>query len=240
MKQIVIHFLVVLGFHYGKSYVAPVLSVCSRNDPNLEKCIMNAVEKIRQNVIDANYGDGRKAPRFDPMYIDRMEINNGAGFRLVLTNVTIKGTGGFINKKIRPDLAGKKFDIVSVLPKMTIIGKYDLNMQILLLNAVGKGDFRLQLNDTIANLRVKYSLTPKEGKNFVRIEPIDLKLKFQKARFYFTGLFNGDPALQEFGNKAINDNPSLILDEVKPSFEKNLGRVFYRNFQQRRGGSGRI
>ncbi|XP_021703692.1 protein takeout [Aedes aegypti] len=226
MKQAVILFLVVLGCHNGKPYVAPVLSVCSRSDPNLEKCIMNVVDGIRQNVIDANYGDGRQAPKFDPIYFDRMEINNGAGFRLVLSNVTIRGTGGFVIKKIRSDLAAKKFDIISIIPKMSIVGQYDLSMNILLLRAAGKGDFRLQLNDTIASLKVQYRLAPEGDKNFVRFDPIDLKLKFPKAKFYFTGLFNGDPALEEFGNQAINDNPNLILDEVKPSFEKNLGRVF--------------
>ncbi|EAT47593.1 AAEL001291-PA [Aedes aegypti] len=81
-------------------------------------------------------------------------------------------------------------------------------------------------DDTIASLKVQYRLAPEGDKNFVRFDPIDLKLKFPKAKFYFTGLFNGDPALEEFGNQAINDNPNLILDEVKPSFEKNLGRVF--------------
>ncbi|XP_062553085.1 protein takeout-like [Armigeres subalbatus] len=224
MKQLVINFLVVLSFHYGKSSLAPVLSICSKNDPNLEKCIINVVESIRQNVIDANYGDGRKAPKFDPIYFERMEMENGAGFRLVLTNVTIKGAGGFIIKKIRPNIAETKFEITSIIPKMNIVGQYNLN--ILLLGAAGRGDFRLQLNDTIANLQMQYRRIPKDGKNFVRFDPIDLKLQFSKAKFHFKGLFNGDPALQQFFNRAIDDNPNVILDEVKPSFEKNLGRVF--------------
>ncbi|XP_065094125.1 protein takeout-like [Ochlerotatus camptorhynchus] len=226
MKQLAIHFLVILSFHYGKSYVAPVLSVCSRNDPNLEKCIIDVVERIRPNVIEANYGDDRKAPRFDPIYFERMDINNGAGFHLVLSNVTIRGTGGFVIKKIRYDQSAKRLDIASVIPAMNIVGQYNLNMNILLLQASGKGDFRLQLNDTIGNLKMQYRLVPRDGKSFVQFDPIDLKLKFQKAKFHFTGLFNGDPSLEEFGNRAINDNPNLILDEVKSSFEKNLGQVF--------------
>ncbi|XP_055595492.1 uncharacterized protein LOC129746071 [Uranotaenia lowii] len=63
-------------------------------------------------------------------------------------------------------------------------------------------------------------------KNFVRFEPVELKLRFPKAKFHLTNLFGGDPQLGEFANRAINENPSILLDEVKPAFEKNLARVF--------------
>ncbi|XP_055546858.1 uncharacterized protein LOC129731116 [Wyeomyia smithii] len=226
MKAFLVQFLVVLGFQYGKSSVAPVLSVCSRNDPNLGQCITNVVYRIRKNVADGNYGDGRAAPKLDPMHFPQLAINNGPGFKLVLSDVTIRGASGFNIQQLRDNLPAKRFDIVSTIPVMHISGQYDLNMSILLLKVNGKGKFNLVLNDTIANMRMEYQTVPSGGKNFVRFHPIELKLKFTKARFNFNGLFNGDPALEEFGNKAINENPHLLLDEVRPSFEKNLARVF--------------
>lgn len=65
-----------------------------------------------------------------------------------------------------------------------------------------------------------------DGKDLVRFRPIDLKLKFDKASFYLTKLFNGDPTLEKVGNEAINENPMVLLDEVKPSFEENLSIKF--------------
>ncbi|XP_058819344.1 uncharacterized protein LOC131682126 [Topomyia yanbarensis] len=220
------HFLVVLSFQYGKAYVAPVLSVCSRSNPNMEKCITNAVYRIRQNVANGDYGDGRSATRLDPIYFDKLAIVNGQGLRLILTNVTIQGASGFEIKKIRDHLAERKFDIVSKIPVMQINGKYDLDMNVLLMKTTGKGHFNLVLNDTIANMLMEYQVAPVGGKNFIRFNPIDLKLKFGKARFNLTGLFSGDPTLEQVGNRVINENPNLLLDEVKPVFEANLGRIF--------------
>lgn len=66
-----------------------------------------------------------------------------------------------------------------------------------------------------------------DGKDLVRFRPIDLKIKFDKAAsFYLTNLFNGDPTLEKVGNEAINENPMVLLDEVKPSFEENLSIKF--------------
>ncbi|XP_053692557.1 putative beta-carotene-binding protein [Sabethes cyaneus] len=228
MKLFLLQCLVVLNFHYGKSYVAPVLSVCSRNDPNLARCITDVVYRIRKNVADGNYGDGRAAPKLDPMHLPQLAINNGPGFRLTLTDVTIRGASEFNIDKLRDNLPEKRFDIVSTIPVMRVSGQYDLDMNILLVKATGKGKFNLVLNDTIASMRMEYQTVPAAsgGKTYVRFNPIELKLKFSKARFNFNGLFNGDPALEEFGNKAINENPHLLLDEVKPSFERNLARIF--------------
>lgn len=226
MKLLTVHFLVVLGFHYGKARIAPVLSVCSRNDPNLEQCIINVVERIKPNVAAGDYGDGRPAPKMDPVYFERLAITNGPGLQLNLTQVTIDGNSKFKIQKIRFNPDERKLNITAIIPRLDITGKYGLDMAILLMRATGKGDFHIVLNDTIANLKVEYKVVPTNGKNYIRFNPINLKLKFPKARFYLTGLFNGDRELEAFGNRAINENPNLLLDEVKPVFEKNLARIF--------------
>lgn len=219
-------FFVILCFRYGTPYLAPVMSVCSRSHPNLEKCIIDAVDKIRQNVNDGDYGDGRPAPKLDPVHFDKLTVSNGPAFMLSLSNVTIKGPGSFKIKKIRYNLDERKFNISTVIPEMHIFGKYDLKMNILLLKATGNGDFHLALNDTLANMKMEYFIVPTDGKNLVRFKPIDTRLKFNKARFHLTNLFNSDLAMEQFGNQALNQNPNLLLDEVKPTIEKNLGRVF--------------
>ncbi|EDS40020.1 conserved hypothetical protein [Culex quinquefasciatus] len=221
-----VSFLVILGFPYGRSFVAPVLSVCSRNDPNLEQCIINVVERIKPNVAAGDYGDGRAAPKMDPVFFKRLDITNGPGLQLNLTDVTIAGNSKFEVKRIRYNLDQRQFNITAVIPTLTIDGQYDLSMNILLMRAVGKGDFHLTLTDTVANLKMEYQVVPRGGKNYVRFNPIEMKLRFPKARFDLTGLFNGDKELEAFGNRAINENPNLLLDEVKPVFEKQLARIF--------------
>lgn len=202
--------------------VAPVLEVCSRNDPQLAECIMNVVDKIRPNIANGDYGGGRIAPKLDPFSIEKVDIDHGASFRAKMRNVTIDGLSKFVIKKIRPDVDNKRFHITAKIPTCFVRGKYELNMNILLLKISGKGDFNLTLDDTLVNLKVQYHLVPKDGKAYLKFHPVDLKIKFDKAQFYLKNLFGGDPALEQVGNQAINANPHLLLDEVKPAIVENL------------------
>lgn len=81
---------------------APVLTACSRSDPKFEKCVKEVVERIRPNIARGNYGEGQpEAPLLEPIMIDKMSIDHGPGFRAKLTNVTIKGAGDFLVRRVK-------------------------------------------------------------------------------------------------------------------------------------------
>ncbi|XP_065094114.1 protein takeout-like [Ochlerotatus camptorhynchus] len=222
MKLIASAFVVILNLVVVLAELAPVLEVCSKNDPQLAQCIIKVVDKIRPNIANGDYGGGRMAPKLDPFSIEKLDIDRGASFRAKMRNVIIDGLSNFVIKKIRPDLENKRFHIIAKIPNCFVHGKYELNMNILLLKIAGKGDFNLTLDDTLVNLKVQYYLEPKDGKSYTKFHPVDLKIKFDKAKFYLKNLFGGDPALEQIGNQAINANPHLLLDEVKPAIQENL------------------
>lgn len=202
--------------------VAPVLEICNRDDANLGECIMKVVDKLRPNIANGDYGGGRTAPKLDPFAIEKVDIDHGPSFRAKMRNVTIDGLSKFVLKKIRPDLPSKRFLISATVPTCFVRGKYELNMNILLLKINGKGDFNLTLDNTLVNMMVQYYIESKDGKNYFKFRPVELKIKFDKAKFYLKNLFGGDPTLEEIGNQAINANPHLLLDEVKPAMKDKL------------------
>ncbi|XP_055642799.1 circadian clock-controlled protein daywake-like [Toxorhynchites rutilus septentrionalis] len=222
MKSCSVIVVVVLNLAVGFTKIAPVLEVCKRNDPALGQCIINVVEKIRPNIASGNYGENRNAPPLDPLLIDKIDIDHGPSFRANLRDISIAGVSGFVIRKIRDDVPNRMFNISAKLPSLLVKGKYDLDMNILLLKISGRGPFNLTLDDTLVSLKVKYFLEPKDGKNYLKFHPVGLKIKFNDARFYLKNLFNGDPALEEIGNQAINANPHVLLDEVKPSLMDKL------------------
>lgn len=76
-------------------------------------------------------------------------------------------------------------------------------------------------------MRLKYYLKPgPDGKEYVQFQPIQVKLRFDKGKFNLHNLFNGDPTLGQIGNSAINEDPHVLLDEVKPAFEESLAKQF--------------
>ncbi|XP_053696325.1 uncharacterized protein LOC128743722 [Sabethes cyaneus] len=215
-------FVVALNLAFACSEVSPVLEVCSTSDPQLNQCIANVVEKLRPNIASGNYGPGRIATKLDPYFIEKLNIDHGPSFRANLNNVNIEGISKFELRKIREDLPYKRFNISAKLPSLYVYGQYELNMNILLLRIAGKGNFNLTLEDTLVSLKVQYQLDPKDGKDYVKFLPVDMKLKFAGAKFWLQNLFNGDPVLEQVGNQAINSNPHLLLDEVRPSIEEHL------------------
>ncbi|EAT47590.1 AAEL001287-PA [Aedes aegypti] len=228
MKLVVVGVLVVLHFGCSSARLAPVLTACSRSDPKFEKCVKEVVERIRPNIARGNYGEGQpEAPLLEPIMIDKMSIDHGPGFRAKLTNVTIKGAGDFLVRRVKLNLDEKMFNVSVKLPKMIVNGQYTLDMKVLVLRISGQGDFDLILDNTIANMRLKYYLKPgPDGKEYVQFQPIQVKLRFDKGKFNLQNLFNGDPTLGQIGNSAINEDPHVLLDEVKPAFEESLAKQF--------------
>lgn len=218
--------LLVLNVEFSSAYLEPVLSVCKRKDPSLDKCIQDVVERIRPNVASGNYGSSNKLPKLEPIVIEKIRIERGSTFAANFSNLAISGISQFVMKKLKTNLDDRKINVSVILPSLDVKGKYSLNMNILVLRIAGKGDISVTLNDTKAILRMELFTERVGDQDLVRFRPIDLKLKFDKARFYLSNLFNGDPTLERVGNDAINENPMVLLDEVKDSFEQNLGEKF--------------
>ncbi|XP_055637929.1 uncharacterized protein LOC129776364 [Toxorhynchites rutilus septentrionalis] len=229
MKLFVVSFLVVLNFGKNNARLAPILSACSRNDPNFEQCVKQVVERIRPNVAVGNFGEDQpSAPPLEPLWVKQMAIDHGPGFRVKLTNVTIEGSGAFEIRRVKLNVDEKQFNVSVKLPRMLVSGQYALDMQMPLLRISGQGDFNLILNNTIANMRMRYYLEQEKetGGESVQFQPIQLKLKFDKGKFNLKNLFDGDAVLGQIANDAINQDPHVLLDEVKPAFEQSLGNIF--------------
>lgn len=218
--------LVLLNVGLGYAVMEPVLTACKRSDPNVDKCIAAVVNRIRPNIMSGRYGSDKQHITLDPVMIERMRIDRGPSFSANFTDLSIKGISGFDIKKLRANIGEKRINASVLLPRLEVDGKYSLNMNILVLRLTGTGDLTVNLTDTKAILRLEYFSERVGGKDLVRFRPIDLKLKFDKARFYLKNLFNGDPTLERVGNDAINENPHVLLDEVKQAFEESLSAKF--------------
>ncbi|XP_058453616.1 uncharacterized protein LOC131431757 [Malaya genurostris] len=216
MKLLVLSLLVILSLTFGLAKINPSISkICSRSDPQRQKCIIDVVHELRSNLASEEFGEGRQAPKLDPYDIKLLHFENPSGFNLTMTNATITGIGGYKIRSLSDDLSKRSFDFLFDIPTLYGKGRYDLNMNVLFVPVNGKGFFNMTLFDTIADVKTKYFLEQRDDKKFVKFSPVDIKLKFNKAQFYLENL--GD-----FANGAINANPSLLLDQVKPGIESHL------------------
>uniref|UniRef100_U5EUS5 Putative hemolymph juvenile hormone binding protein n=1 Tax=Corethrella appendiculata TaxID=1370023 RepID=U5EUS5_9DIPT len=222
-------FLLVLFVVFIKSATAKlpsVIKVCSRNDPNIDACIKNSLESLRQNLASGNFGENFNVPKIEPLYFESIKMQRGQEFQAAFSRLNIFGCSGFELEKLHADPKNLTFDIQVLLPKLNFTGKYSLKMKILLLNLAGKGDIKGQLTKSRANLRVRGYTETIDGEDFVRFHRMSIKLKIDDGKFQLSNLFNGDPVLGQVGNQVINDNARLFIDELTPGLEKNLSKIF--------------
>uniref|UniRef100_A0AAG5CV91 Uncharacterized protein n=1 Tax=Anopheles atroparvus TaxID=41427 RepID=A0AAG5CV91_ANOAO len=227
-----VYLLVTVGAMIGLAGAGlpSVLRACPRNSTDLDKCIIDVVNELRPRLATGDFGENFTITSLEPITIDRLTIERGENFKANFTNFRISGAThektGFIVKKLRTDLESRQINATLLLPKLQVNSKYALRMSILVLQINGNGDLQVNLTDTKVSLKLNFFTERIDGEEYFRFKPIALKIKFGKARFYLKNLFNGDPTLEAVGNQAINENPDVLLDEVKNGIEENLAKTF--------------
>lgn len=202
------------------------LKVCSRTEPKIEQCIIDAVDHIRKNLANGDFGEDFKVPKLEPLFIEQMKMQRGQEFQAVFNKVYVTGASTFKIDRLQSKPLNLSFDLVTSIPKLNFTGKYGLKMKILLLNLQGKGDIKGELTNTRLAIRIRGFTESINGTDFVRFHRLGMRLKIEDGRFQLDNLFNGDPVLGQVGNQVINENSRVFLDELIPGLEKNLSRLF--------------
>lgn len=222
--------------------------LCSRNDPKVEQCIISAVDHIRKNLAEGDFGEGFDVPKLEPLYVEQMKMQRGQDFQAVFNKVNVYGASTFKIDRLQSKPSNLSFDLVTSIPKLNFTGKYSLKMKLLFLELQGKGDIKGMLTNTKLSIKIRgYTETNKsaangtatngtttngtatngtDSKQYVRFNRLGIRLKIEGGRFQLDNLFNGDPVLGQVGNQVINDNSRLFLDELIPGLERNLSRLF--------------
>jgi len=53
---------------------------------------------------------------------------------------------------------------------------------------------------------------------------VEDKIKPGRVVLHFDNLFNGDKTLGELGNRLVNENVQLFIDDVKPPIEQSISK----------------
>ncbi|XP_062549035.1 protein takeout-like [Armigeres subalbatus] len=203
-----------------------IIKVCSRNDPKIDQCIIDEVDHIRSNLANGDFGKEFDIPKLEPLYIEHLKMQRGQDFNAVFNKLNVYGCSAFKIDRLQAKPMNLSFDLAMNIPKLNFTGKYSLKMKLLLLNLQGKGDLKGSLTNTRLAARIRGYTEKIDDKEYIRFHRIGIRLKVENGSFQLDNLFNGDPVLGQVGNQVINENSRVLLDEIIPGLEKNLGRIF--------------
>uniref|UniRef100_A0A023EKY1 Putative hemolymph juvenile hormone binding protein n=1 Tax=Aedes albopictus TaxID=7160 RepID=A0A023EKY1_AEDAL len=221
-------FLVILGLSAVSGYLPPSMSVCNRDAPDLDKCVLAVVEKMRAHIVSGDYGNGTKLPSLDPLYMERLDIDDGTNLQATFRNTVITGAKNFHVDKMHVNPESKTINLLITLDKVILKGKYNMNLRLGLLLIDGDGDSVLEITDVKLLLKMHYFFAENSsGRKTMQFHPIDVKMKYAgTAKFNMTNLLKGKPRLGQAANDAINESPDVILEKTRQPVEQFFSKLF--------------
>ncbi|XP_069681777.1 protein takeout-like isoform X2 [Periplaneta americana] len=207
------------------SYIKP----CARNDPKLYECSAKHGNDAIPHIIK---GDPKyKLPSLDPLKIDEIKVAEGertqAGFTLVVKDASIYGAKDMHVEKVEYDLNRKHIFHQVFVPRVEIIGKYEVYGRLLLLPINGHGDINITLDNCRITYDADFSYETIDGKDHISQRNQKTQANPENMHIKLTNLFNGDKMLNKQMNEFLNQNWWKVFNELSPTVFSMFTRIIF-------------
>lgn len=206
-----------------ESKIPNYIHVCKRNDPKIEECIINSIEKLRPKL---NKGiPDLEVPSLEPLNLPEIDVSRGQNFHAFGRNIVVSGASNFKITKLKADIDKVQYEIGITIPFLVFEGSYDVDAKVLVLPIQGKGPITANATDVIGDALLKGHKIKKNGETYLVFDTLELKLKLNNYNIHLGNLFNGDKNLGDAINAAINDNKKDLMIGIIPHAERVAGNV---------------
>uniref|UniRef100_T1HEQ7 Protein takeout n=1 Tax=Rhodnius prolixus TaxID=13249 RepID=T1HEQ7_RHOPR len=197
---------------------------CSRNDPELNKCMLKAA---KDSVPIITKGVPKlDLPRLDPLLIKNYSMGVHKipiNLDFSLQNAQILGPGNISITTVNFDKKIFKMNMEGFHKQLKVLGNYNLKGKLFLIPIDSKEE--MQATHTVL-------LTPKTTKGATYL---DIKLKFKINKLNLLKINMNNPSASQKGgqalNKLVNDNWKLLFKAFTPRIETMVETIFTKAFQ---------
>ncbi|XP_068629038.1 circadian clock-controlled protein daywake-like [Battus philenor] len=223
--KVLIVFGVIVACAYGAT-VPESFPQCKVTDPEIEKCLLDGVEKMRPRlktgIPEVNL------PALDPFVVPTLKLNRTAAnlrLKAVIKNVKAYGGSNFKIEKLKVNLNNKFVaEIKLSIPKLVVVGDYDVKgSQILAINLTGKG--KINGNFTKIAVVAKGLAKPitKDGVEYLQVDKVVTKVKIGNGQIALSDSVN--PLAATSAATFFNSSPNVVLDILSPLVEETAATV---------------
>ncbi|XP_046975602.1 uncharacterized protein LOC124541707 [Vanessa cardui] len=238
MAQRIFKILLVLCFtiicHNGEAAendntptIPEYLLPCKRSDAELDSCIKRSFNHLRPYL--ARGLPDLEVPPVEPLFIDRLMMENNAGpvrVRATFSNITVIGPSNYTVTKIRSDLKKLRIDMGLVLPRIEVTGHYEVSGQVLLFPVRSQGDFWASFNDVVAIVKIFGKEIEREAVKYMTADRMQVDFKLKSSRFKVRDTVNHGSVIGEAMNQFLNNNAAEIIDEMRPAASAAIAKHF--------------
>ncbi|XP_066156554.1 uncharacterized protein [Euwallacea fornicatus] len=201
--------------------------VCFRNDPQLNRCLLNASDYIRPYL--AKGVPELKIPPFEPLKLPQIELKQGTdalNFKATLKNVSIHGLTEYKFDKFEFDVPNHQFFCTAKIANLVLEGDYLVTGRILIAPIEGKGKFSAEVDSCNVTVFQKYKMAALADKKVHLVPTItNTSIEVENPKIHLDGLFGNNKELAAATNAAINDNVDVLFEELKPVVEATISEI---------------
>ncbi|KAK2576591.1 hypothetical protein KPH14_005261 [Odynerus spinipes] len=205
----------------------PYIKACKKNDPDINQCIVNSIEQLRDKLSTGIPELG--APPIEPLKLKKIRLLRGpAGARLDvnLTDIQVNGPSTFKVRDLKANTDDVLFTFKVSFGKLNFHGKYQIDARLLLLKLSGQGELVGNFTGYDSDVVLKAQKVYRDNDVYLHFERMKLNIRIDDANVYLSNLFGGDPVLGPASNGIINANSALLLEEIRPVMESSLADLF--------------
>ncbi|XP_073835682.1 circadian clock-controlled protein daywake-like [Musca autumnalis] len=210
--------------------------------PFLKACIPGDELCLRKSVVSffKTYPNGipeLNIPPLEPLNLGKINVKSqgSANFNLNMymndvkfhnyTNIECLSVKGITN----PDDVSKPARLILVVrnPQLTIRTHCQLKGKLLIFTVEGEADLEVHMANTTTTIDVALEPYIKDNRTYLKATSFSAKQKTPNMKIFFKNstLLNGDPVFADVFTDTINENWTLMRDEIQPYFEKAHEKV---------------
>ncbi|XP_066156126.1 protein takeout-like [Euwallacea fornicatus] len=210
------------------------IKVCSKSDPNIKECFIQHGNEALPVLLKGDRSINLQS--LTPMKFDVIQASVG-DLDLTLRDVNIYGleTAKLIDMDV--DWEHQRWFLECNVERVTILGSYEVDGQILVLPIKGNGPFNITIDSVNLEYTIFYKIEIRHGKEFSIIDDNDkLDWKFKKVHFRFDNLFGGNRAMGDNVNKFLNENDADVMKELAGTVSNVIRSVAHQVYNSILGG----
>ncbi|XP_063243341.1 uncharacterized protein LOC134542764 [Bacillus rossius redtenbacheri] len=200
------------------------LRLCSRSDPQFDKCMVGKVQELLPNLLAGDPELG--LPSLNPVHIDELRLDNDiteeVKSRLLVSDLYIHGTDSAKVTGVSSTFADSRvdLDVGLIFPRLVIEGNFRSDVRFRGLPFINKGAFNISLSDVSMTMRMEGKTYQKAGEQHLQMQHVRMRPEIGDLSIYISNLFGGAKDLSDVVLSIANRYWFIFYNENLPVLEE--------------------
>ncbi|XP_071645750.1 protein takeout-like [Temnothorax longispinosus] len=209
--------LVLITVHVAAE-VPSYIHVCGRRDPNLDQCIFNNVENLKDKICEGM--PDLNIPSNNPLILDELVIFDSPDNKLYIKDTKMTGLCDFVVNYLHLDIDKLHFDVDLLFKQIQINGTYNLNVR-LLVPITNTAQVYITTDNVGAKVSADMKMVTKGNQRYMFFSKMTINLDIKGYNIDFSHERELGQ-LREIIRNFVGDNQQEIIRVIKPALEESI------------------